>query len=124
MKKNNLKLTILLIAILTTISLLAGCGSSTTTSGGNGYKDGTYEGISEAGIHGEIKVEVTVEGESISDISIISHNETEGIGTIVFDKYPELIIEAQSTEVDNISGATVTSEALKEAVSNALEEAK
>lgn len=105
------------IMISTLLLVLAGCGAS-------GYKNGTYEGISTNGIDGEIKVEVKIASGKIADVKVTAENETEGIGSTAVEQLPAKIVEDQSTDVDNVSGATVSSTAIKEAVTNALEKAK
>ena len=77
-----------------------------------------------AGYGGDINVKVTMEGETIKDIKV-DHTETEGIGA---DAVPGLIEEIKKNNgtegVDNVSEATVTSEALKTAVDEAIKNAK
>lgn len=87
----------------------------------NEYKDGTYTG-SAYGKNSDIKVSVTVKSGKISNIEILSSNESKG--KQVFDVVPKAIIDNQSTKVDAVSGATLTSKAVMEAVNNALNEAK
>lgn len=83
------------------------------------YKAGTYTGTSE-GFHGEMTVEVILDDNSIAEIKVLSHGETEGVGTVALEKLPATIVEKQSLAVDTISGCTVSSEALVEAVKAAL----
>ena len=79
-------------------------------------------GVSEIG--GEVKVKVTMDGDKIAKIEVLSHNETAGISDPALAKIPEAIIAANSTEVDVVSGATKTSEALIAAVNDALAQIK
>ncbi len=72
------------------------------------------------GFGGDITVSVVVKGEDILSVEVDAPNETPGIGTMAIDELPNLIAEADSTEVDSVSGATFTSEGIKEAVNNAL----
>lgn len=117
MKRKNLIFIGLLLSVLLLIA--AGCGSS-----GPSFKDGTYEGSSDAGMHAGLKVSVTIKGGSITSIEVVEHGETEGIGTVAFEPLTKAIVEAQSTEVDSVSGASKTSAAIKEAVDVALTQAK
>ncbi len=73
------------------------------------------------GYGGELKVEVTLDGETITGVTVVEHKETEGIGTPAVDALPALIVEANSTEVDTVAGATVTSQAIIYAVNNAMD---
>ncbi len=106
----------LAIMMLLLLTLLVGCSS------GSAWKDGTYTGTAE-GVHGEIKLSVEVSSGEISKIDVVSHSETSGVSELAFEQMPKLIIEAQSLEVDTVAGATVSSEAILEAVGEALENA-
>jgi len=79
-------------------------------------------GISEIG--GEVKVKVTMDGDKIAKIEVLSHNETAGVSDPAFAAIPDAIIAANSTEIDAVSGATKTSEALIAAVNDALAQIK
>ena len=76
------------------------------------------------GIEGEpVVVEVVATPDEIISITVTEANETPGIGSVACEELPGKIVEAQSLEVDNISGASVTSTAIKTAVAEALESA-
>ena len=75
-------------------------------------------------MNGAVKVSVTVEGGKITKVEIVKHNETPGISDPAREQLPDAIVKAGSTEVDNVSGATITSKAIKEAVSDALSQVK
>lgn len=81
--------------------------------------NGVYEG-SANGIGGAVKVAVTVEDGKISDVEVLEHKETAGISDPAIEQIPQAIVDAQSTDVEAVTGATVTSEAIKEAVAAAL----
>ena len=66
-------------------------------------------------------VEVKADAEKIYEVNILEQNETPGIGSVAVEKLPGAIVEANSLEVDGITGATVTSTAIKTAVTEALE---
>lgn len=76
---------------------------------------GTAEGYG-----GTIKVTVTRTGDDITSVKVTEHHETQGVGTRAIDALPALIAEADSIDVDGISGATVTSNAIKQAVAEAI----
>ena len=76
------------------------------------------------GFAGEVKVTVTKEGDKIKNVVVDSHSETNGIGTKAVEEIPGKIVEANSTEVEAVAGATVTSNAIMYAVNNALDPAK
>ncbi len=81
--------------------------------------NGVYEG-SANGMGGAVKVAVTVEDGKISGVEVLEHKETAGISDPAIEQIPQAIVEAQSTDVEAVTGATVTSEAIKEAVAAAL----
>lgn len=86
------------------------------------YTAGTY--IAEArGMDGMVKLQVTVNEDSITDIQILEQNETAGVCEKVYEIIPDEIIRYQSLNVDSISGATVTSAAVKQAVGDAVKQA-
>lgn len=93
--------------------LLAGCAAGQ-------YVDGSYRSSAE-GRYGEITVDVHIVRGRISEIEIVSADETPGMLDPVRDTMVPEIIEAQSVQgVDTISGATVSSSAVLEAVGGAL----
>lgn len=81
--------------------------------------NGVYEG-SANGMGGALKVAVTVEDGKISGVEVLEHKETAGISDPAIEQIPQAIVDAQSTDVEAVTGATVTSEAIKEAVAAAL----
>ncbi len=76
------------------------------------------------GFGGDITVEVTLEGETITNVEILSHEETDEISDPAIEEVPAAIVAANSTEIDTVSGATYTSEGIIEAVNAALESAE
>ena len=82
--------------------------------------DGTYEG-SAKGIGGDVPVSVTVSGGKITEVVVGDNSETAGIGTKAIEQLPAAIVEANGVDgVSTVSGATVTSKAILEAVTAAL----
>ncbi|MFA9423677.1 MAG: FMN-binding protein [Sedimentibacter sp.] len=74
------------------------------------------------GYGGEVSVTVIVDGDDIVSVEAIGEKETEGVGSMAITELPEKIAQADSTDVDGVSGATVTSNAIKEAVNSALQD--
>lgn len=72
-------------------------------------------------MNAEVKVKVTVEKGLISKIEIVEHQESEGISDPAIEQMPTRIIEAQSSKVDAVTNATMTSNAICHAVENALQ---
>lgn len=93
------------------------------TDGDVAYKDGTYDGIGK-GHHGDIKVKVTVTGSKIAKVEVTEQTETEVIYQSAEQPLINAIVEANSTKVDTITGATNSSKGILEAVQNALDKAK
>jgi fumarate reductase flavoprotein subunit len=83
------------------------------------YTEGTYEGKA-TGYGGEVTATVVLSADRIESITCTGVNETNGIGSVAITDLPKEMISKQSVEVDAISGATVTSTAIKEAVTQAL----
>ena len=72
------------------------------------------------GMGGKLVVMVTLDGDKMTKVEVISHSETKGIADLALEQMPGRIVEAQSAEVDGVTGATITSNAIKEAVKAAL----
>ena len=72
------------------------------------------------GFGGEVKVTVTMEDGVITDCVIEGDQETAGIGSQAIEQMPEKIVAANGMDVDGVAGATITSEAVLTALSNAL----
>ena len=70
-----------------------------------------------------IVVRVTLDDGAIANVEVLEHGETEGIGTAAVDALPAAIVEAGSTDVDGVSGATLTSNGIKAAVEDAIAKA-
>lgn len=86
------------------------------------YKDGTYTGEAD-GFGGTVKVEVIVKKQKIKEVNIVSADGEDGSYlTMAKDIIPK-ILDAQSAEVDTISGATFSSTGIKNATKQALEKA-
>ncbi len=87
------------------------------------YKAGMYE-IVVRGLGGKMTIDVTFTETAIESIEVVKHTETPNIGTKAIEKVIPEIIAAQSTDVDAQTGATITSDAIKDAVNKAIEQAK
>lgn len=72
------------------------------------------------GYGGEVTVTVKVKGDDILSVEAVGKDETEGVGSRAIDELPDRIVKADSTDVDGVSGATKTSDAIKQAVNKAL----
>lgn len=102
-----------IISLLCMAVLLLPCLTGCTASADQ--RTGEAEGYG-----GTLKVTVTLNGNDITSVKVTEHSETQGVGTRAIDTLPQAIAEADSIDVDSVSGATITSEAIKQAVSQAL----
>ena len=84
--------------------------------------DGTFEGTGQ-GRNGDIVVQMTVKGGKIADVKIVKHAETVGISYAAVATVPKAIVENQTTGVDAVTGATMTTNGIKAAVANAIKAA-
>lgn len=96
-------------------------GDSAGGSSG-GYQDGVYDGEAD-GFNGKISVKVTVKKGKIKEISIESAEGEDGAYLETAKGIIPKIIEAQSADVDTISGATFSSTGIRDACVQALEKA-
>lgn len=87
------------------------------------YKDGTYTGDGQ-GFGGNIQVQITIADDTLTDIQVVSAEKEDSAylsqGKAVIDR----ILEAQSTDVDTVSGATFSSTGILMAVEDALGKAE
>ena len=124
----------LLAGALTAAMLLSGCtaqpdasaqpsGSTTPAPSETGsaaiFTPGTYEGTGK-GYGGDIKVSVTVDETSITDIEVVEQTETEGVGGAALPILVDKVLSAQSVNIDGVSGATYTSDGFLTAVREAI----
>ncbi len=109
--------------------VLTACGGNTDSTpipdgeGTGAYTAGTYTGVSANGRNGEVKVSVTVSGDAITEVKVTEHEETQGLSDPAINDIPAAIVEHQSLAVDAIAGATITSNAILEAVADAIAQA-
>ncbi len=123
------KLLSVLLVLSFALMMLGGCGGSAGVSAGETAgqaKDysGTYQG-SAPGYHGDLDVTVTLDkvGKILAVEVAEDHGETEKIGTIPIERIPGAIVAGQSLQVDTVTGATITADAILAAVAVALERA-
>ena len=84
--------------------------------------DGTYTGEGK-GRNGTITVEVTVKAGKLDAVKVVKHTETVGISDAAVADFPKASVAAQSTAVDAVAGATMTSEGIRAAVAQAIQKA-
>jgi uncharacterized protein with FMN-binding domain/Pyruvate/2-oxoacid:ferredoxin oxidoreductase delta subunit len=100
---------------------ISSSSSEVSNSAQKKYKDGTYAGVGQ-GKNPDLKVAVTIKDNKITNVEIVSNNETKGKEAL--NVVPKEIIDMQSTSVDAVSGATMTSNGIMAAVNDALSQAE
>jgi len=111
---------VFLVLVLILDCMLSGTGARAGLSNSK-LPDGAQVLYGSAeGRNGPVEVKVVADANGIYQIKVVEHSETKSIGTVAAKVIPERIYEEQRLAVDACSGATITSEAIKEAVANAL----
>lgn len=82
-----------------------------------------YIGTDPNGIGGKIVVRVTYADGTIQDVEVLEQNETPEFGGAALEELPGKVVEANSTDIDGVTGATITSKAFFAAVQNAIAKA-
>ena len=103
---------------------IAACSLGALSSGEYSTKSGDSYTASAAGIESDVSVTVTVDKSgTIKDVSVDVSGETPGVGADIGDEITQQILDAQSADIDGIAGATITSNAVKTALADALSQA-
>ena len=95
-------------------STAASAGSAAGSAGVSGEFTGTATGM------GEVSVTVTLTDGVITDCKIVGDSETEGIGSVVIESAVDEIVSGNKGAIDVVTGATITSDAINEALAAAL----
>ena len=103
-------------------ALLVFSGCSVGKSSANKKLNGTFRGTAQ-GMRAPIVVDVTLEKGEIKDVTVVQNEDSPVISDAAVNSVPQRICAQQNIEVDKVSGATITSFAIKAAVANALTEA-
>ncbi len=123
MKKKHLTRAISSLLVLSLVGCAGGNSSAASSAAAEGkYKAGTYTASAD-GHNGPVTVSVTVSADKIESVEITDHAETAGISDAAIADLPGAIVEAQSPNVDAVSGSTDTSTAIITAVKDALTQA-
>ncbi len=97
-------------------------GSATTEAAGGIYTPGTYSSSAQ-GHDSEVTVTMTFDENSITDVVIDASGETDSIGVPAAERLEAQIMEKQSSQIDAVSGATETSDAVKAAAADCISQA-
>jgi uncharacterized protein with FMN-binding domain len=108
-------------------SVVAPVGSSATTTGGASSSSSTYTGDSASTRWGPVQVQISVANGTVTDVSVIDYPSGNGkdqqINARALPVLVQETLEAQSADIDMVSGATVTSEGYLESLQSALDQA-
>ena len=105
----------------------ASTNNSTSTKEAVTYKDGTYTGAVTKTSVGEFQVNVMIQGGKIANINVLLQPDEEfskSINKTALPKYVEEAIEAQSSDIALVSGASETFKGFKGSLQDALNKAK
>jgi len=105
------------LAVLLALTLLLG-GCASTQTGGKEVS-GEFSGVSK-GYGGDVTVTLKLENGKLADVVIKGDNETETVGGRAMELMAAGMKASNTVEVDKISGATITSEAVLTAAADAL----
>ncbi len=122
MKKAQIKKSVsaLAMAAIIAVSLFGyGCGAKSASTSSDAGVSGDFTGTAK-GFGGDVSVTLTLTDGVITGCTAEGKDETEGVGSQAIAKMPGEIAESGSIAVDGVSGATLTSTAIKEAAAAAL----
>ena len=122
MKKAQIKKSVsaLAMAAVIAVSLFGyGCGAKSSSTSSDAGVSGDFTGTAK-GFGGDVSVTLTLTDGAITGCTAEGKDETQGVGSEAIAKMPGEIAESGSIAVDGVSGATVTSTAIKEAAAAAL----
>lgn len=108
-----------LLGIVLALCMLTACfGAVAETT----YTPGTYEATA-AGFGGDIKVTMTFDETGITDVQVVGDQETDGVGSVAVEKLPAAILEAQSADIDVVTGASFSSKGILLAAQDCINQA-
>ena len=122
MKKAQIKKSVsaLAMAAVIAVSLFGyGCGAKSTSASSSAGVSGDFTATAK-GFGGDVSVTLTLTDSVITGCTAEGKDETQGVGSEAIAKMPGEIAESGSIAVDGVSGATITSTAIKEAAAAAL----
>ena len=122
MKKAQIKKSVsaLAMAAVIAVSLFGyGCGAKSASTSSDAGVSGDFIGTAK-GFGGDVSVTLTLTDGAITGCTAEGKDETQGVGSEAIAKMPGEIAESGSIAVDGVSGATITSTAIKEAAAAAL----
>ena len=109
------------------LGALTGCNAASSSEAAASsvagiYTPGTYTAAAK-GMNGDVTATVTFDETRITEVVLDVSGETESIGQAAKDKLIEQIMTAQTSQIDGVTGATVTSKAVQNAVADCISQA-
>ena len=127
-RKGFLRVAAMTAMSATTAAALAACqnsgeaAASSAASGNAGiYTPGTYT-ATETGM-GTVTVTMTFSDSAITEVKVDTSKETIDVAVNSAEEFQEALMAAQSAEIDGVSGASITSKAVKKAAASCIEQA-
>lgn len=106
--------------MLMALAMCLGAGAAGGAEAGAAlYEAGTYDGVGQ-GRNGEVRVQVTFTDTAIELVEVTEHQETPGFADTPIENIPRDVVAYQSLGVDVVSSATLTSQAILDAVADAV----
>lgn len=124
-RKGFLRVAAMTAMSATTAAALAACQNSSETAASSGnagiYTPGTYT-ATETGM-GTVTVTMTFSDSAITEVKVDTSKETIDVAVNSAEEFQEALMAAQSAEIDGVSGASITSKAVKKAAASCIEQA-
>lgn len=109
-----------IVSLILTLALCAMTGTGVCESL---YAPGIYE-ASVNGMGGPVEVKVEFSESAIVSVTAVGEKETKGLGDVALEKLIPAVMQAQSAELNAVTGATITSNAMLQAVASCINQAK
>ena len=123
----SLSKTMLSLLMVVSLTACSSTGSTTATdtpsTNESTVTDGQYTATATGFGNGEVSVTITVEGGAITDALVDTTSQSEGYGADASEGLASQIVEKQSYDLDVVSGATVTRDAVSDATKDAMAQA-
>ncbi|WP_047520418.1 FMN-binding protein [Microbacterium sp. ZOR0019] len=102
--------------------------SSSGSSAGNGFTDGTYTGTTSQTRYGPVRVQVTISQGRISDVQALDYPDSNGrdrqINGVAIPRLVSETLQSQSSQIQMVSGATYTSDGYLSSLQSAIDQAQ
>lgn len=122
--RSAIRATMLCLAVAALGMAVTACVNvpATKAPAANAYTPGVYTATAQ-GEGGLMTVQVTFSATAVTDIKVLSDNETEGVGEVAVKELSGKIVAGQTLKIDAVSGATTSSDAILAAVEECVKKA-